>query len=63
MDGLSWDQLAAMPKVKHLNGTSEPWFVAGELHAAIKIVAEAGRRAKLEAAPVSPGETPTMAKP
>jgi len=60
MDGLTWDQLAALPKVKHLNGTTEPWFDIEELHAATRVVAEAGRRAKLAPA-TSPGETPTTA--
>jgi hypothetical protein len=62
MDGLSWEQLAALPKVKHLNGTSEPWFTIDELRAANRVVVEAGIRAK-KVAPVSPGETPTAVKP
>jgi hypothetical protein len=60
MDGLTWDQLAALPKVKHLNGTTEPWFSVEELHVAIRVTQEAGRRAKLTPA-TSPGETPTTA--
>jgi hypothetical protein len=33
---MSWDQLAAK-RIKHANGTSEPYFTQQELQAAMKI--------------------------
>jgi hypothetical protein len=57
-NGLSWDQLASKVGVKHLNGTTEPYFSASELERAHRAAVLASHRAidrQREAA--SPGES------
>ena len=43
---LSWQQLARKIGVKHLNGTTKPYFTQGELETAVRIAQEATRRAE-----------------
>ena len=52
-NGLSWEELAAKVGVKHLNGSTEPFFNAAQIQLGMKIgqVAEArATKAKEEAA-------------
>ncbi len=43
-NGLSWQQLAGKIGIKHLNGSSEPFFSSSELERAMRVVEEARRR-------------------
>jgi hypothetical protein len=64
MDGLSWTTLASKPRVKHLNGSMEPWFQPEELARAAQVVGEAQRRAAAQPnTERSLGETRTSVQP
>jgi hypothetical protein len=58
-NGLTWDQLAAKVRIKHLDGSTEMYFSPGELTAARLSASESSRRAAAEPAPKkssSPGD-------
>lgn len=44
-NGMSWEELAAK-RIKHLNGTSEPYFSPQEIDAGMRVAAAATQRAK-----------------
>jgi hypothetical protein len=45
-NGMSWEELSAKVGVKHLNGSTEPYFTAEHIDRGMRIVSEAQRRAK-----------------
>jgi hypothetical protein len=45
-NGLSWRQLAAKVGVKHLNGSTEPYFTRSDLELALRVTAESTRRSE-----------------
>ena len=51
-DRLSWEELAAKIRVKHLNGATERWFNTSQLQRAVQAVTVAHQRS--EASPESP---------
>ena len=53
---LSWPQLAAKVRIRHLNGTTELYFSQQTLQRAMMTVQEAGRRAQDEAVAASSDE-------
>lgn len=53
--GLSWDELAAKVKVRHLNGEVEHYFNPADLAVAIQATAEATRRAAFATTPPPEG--------
>lgn len=44
-NGMSWEELSAK-RIKHLNGTSEPYFTAQEIEAGMRVAAAATKRAQ-----------------
>ena len=59
-NGLTWRQLATK-RIKHINGTSEPWFSAQEIHVGMRL----GQAAIVEAqknSPESPGQTASLSE-
>ena len=60
-DGLTWRQLLAKIKARHLNGTTEQYFTGVDLRRAMLVVQEAGRRTRDENGTKSPGEIESAA--
>jgi hypothetical protein len=61
-NGLSWQELAAK-RIKHLNGTSEPWFSPREIHAGMQFAQTAMVEAeKNPREPASPGESESLSQ-
>jgi hypothetical protein len=56
-DGLTWPQLLAKIKVRHLNGATETYFTRRDLNRAMLVVQEAGRRSEEQSGSKSPVET------
>src|SRR6185295_20113096 len=54
-NGLTWEELASKVGVKHLNGTTEPYFTQEQLTVANQVATEATRRAD-EIKSKSPGQ-------
>jgi hypothetical protein len=60
-NGLTWEELANKVGVKHLNGSTEPYFTEEQLLAAHKIAGEAVRRAE-ENKSKSPGKESSLSQ-
>jgi hypothetical protein len=63
-NGLSWQQLADKIGVKHISGTTEPYFSSVALETARQLALEAVRRAnRAGSSPSSPGEASHFHRP
>jgi len=60
-NGMSWEELAQKIGVKHLNGSTEPYFTHEQLLAATKVTAEAAHRAE-ERKSNSPGKEASLSQ-
>ncbi len=61
-DKLSFEELAAKIGIKHLNGTTEPFFLPQQVARAMHIVREAGRRAELRSIAAKSSRTDSLSQ-